>query len=103
MKIQAEPNLPSDPQQRVLKLTTLLRSIAQQVNALSEGRTAAAYNAQPQASFTPSGQNALGDFILNATPTETGAAGSKYLIHGWRCVTAGTPGTWLPVRSLTGN
>ncbi|GEM_PF-655530 len=45
----------------------------------------------------------IDDMVYNNTPTETGTAGSKYLILAWKCVVAGTPGTWLPLRCLTGN
>ena len=46
---------------------------------------------------------AQGDFVLNITPSELGSAGSKYVILGWSCTVAGTPGTWLQCRTLTGN
>jgi len=103
MKILTDPRLPLDHQQLVLKLTNILRDVSQQLNTLTEGRVSAVYNAQPAASFAPSGQNAQGDFILNATPAELGTAGGKYILHGWRCTAAGTPGTWVQVRTLTGN
>lgn len=44
-----------------------------------------------------------GDTVYNEAPTELGAAGSKYIITGWKCVASGTPGTWVQMRSLTGN
>lgn len=44
-----------------------------------------------------------GTFLRNYQPTEQGTAGSKYILVGWTCVAAGTPGTWLTVRMLTGN
>lgn len=46
---------------------------------------------------------AKGDVALNSNPVEAGSAASKYVITGWICTVAGTPGTWLPMRSLTGN
>jgi hypothetical protein len=46
---------------------------------------------------------AVGDRVVVKTPVEAGTAGSKYIVVGYRCVTAGTPGTWLPERVLTGN
>lgn len=46
---------------------------------------------------------AVGDICDNITPSEQGTAGSKYVINGWICITAGTPGTWVPSRTLTGN
>ena len=45
----------------------------------------------------------VGDKVYNSNPGQAGTAGSKYIITGWLCVTAGTPGTWLEMRSLTGN
>lgn len=44
-----------------------------------------------------------GDFLFNSAPSELGAGGSKYIILGWSCTVAGTPGTWLQARTLTGN
>jgi len=44
-----------------------------------------------------------GWFVRNTAPTEAGTAGSKYVVFGWMCVSAGTPGTWVPLRVLTGN
>lgn len=46
---------------------------------------------------------AAGDTCQHTAPTEAGPAGSKYVTTGWVCTAAGTPGTWLPLRSLTGN
>ena len=77
------------------------REIAQQVNAISEGRLVGFYSAATAAPTT--GTWAKGDFVLNSNPSELGTAGSKYLIHGWQCTVAGTPGTWLSCRFLTGN
>ena len=74
---------------------------ATQVNLLSEGRMSAAYNAQTAA--PTAGTYALGDFVRNSNPSELGAGGSKYVIHGWQCVLGGTPGTWVQCRFLTGS
>lgn len=46
---------------------------------------------------------ALGDLVYNTSPSEQGTAGGKYVIRGWICVAAGTPGTWVQDRGLTGN
>lgn len=78
-----------------------LREHAQQVNALSEGRIGGTYNAQTSAPTT--GSFAQGDFVKNSAPTELGSVSSKYVILGWINVTGGEPGTFLPVRALTGN
>lgn len=100
MKLQSDPRLPD---QGTLKqrLTDLFRDIAQQVNGLSEGRLAATYNAQTGPPTT--GTHARGDFVRNSEPSELGGVGSKYVILGWVCITAGTPGTWAQARALTGN
>lgn len=45
----------------------------------------------------------VGEYIENYLPAELGGAGSKYIIKGWICTVAGTPGTWLECRVLTGN
>lgn len=39
----------------------------------------------------------------NPLPAEAGSGGSKYVVDGWVCTVAGTPGTWLDRRTLTGN
>ena len=77
------------------------KQIAQQVNALSEGRLSATYNAYTAAPTT--GTWAKGDYIKNSNPAEAGVALSKYVILGFVCTVAGTPGTWLQCRALTGN
>lgn len=71
------------------------------MNALSEGRLVATYNAYTAA--PTSGTWATGDYIKNSSPAEAGVALSKYVILGWVCSVAGTPGTWLQTRALTGN
>ena len=81
--------------------TRWYREIAQQVNGLSEGSISARYQAITTAPTT--GTFMQGDFVTNSAPTELGTALSKYVITGWICVAAGTPGTWVQSRSLTGN
>lgn len=82
------------------RLNQAVRAIAQQVNSLSEGSQIAFYTALTAVPST--GTWAKGDFVLNSAPSELGTAGSKYIIHGWRCVASGTPGTWVQCRYLTG-
>lgn len=61
----------------------------------------AAFNS---AAAAPTGGTwAVGDKVWNSAPAEAGGAGSKYVIIGWICTVAGTPGTWLQMRTLTGN
>lgn len=103
MKVPDYPRLPQngDVRELVKQLTLLWRDLAQQVNGLSEGLIVASYNAQTAA--PTQGTYGQGDFIPNKEPTELGSAGSKYIITGWTCVDAGTPGTWVETRALTGN
>lgn len=106
-RIGPDPKLPiyrgSDSYQSNLnfRLIDFLRKMATQLNLLSEGNASAVTNAYTAAPTT--GTYNVGDFILNSAPVEAGSAGSKYIIHGWQCVTAGTPGTWKECRFLTGN
>ncbi|MFD0738232.1 hypothetical protein ACFQZQ_02870 [Lysobacter koreensis] len=101
MKLQDNPYLPQDTKELVRQLDSLWRGLAQQVNQLSEGSIVATYNAATAAPTT--GTYAHGDYVRNAAPVEAGAAASKYVVLGWTCVAAGTPGTWLQCRALTGN
>lgn len=74
-------------------------AIQNQLNALSEGKMVARYNATTTMPTT--GVYAVGDFVPNSTPTELGSAGSKYILLGWTCVAA--PLTFVQTRALTGN
>lgn len=96
MKINVTPRTQEDADATIWR-----KQLAYQINAISEGKIAGFYTAATSVPTT--GTGAQGDFVLNATPTELGTAGSKYVIHGWRCVTAGSPGTWVQCRFLTGN
>jgi hypothetical protein len=96
MKVNTTPRIAGDP-----ALVAELRTHALQINAISEGRLAGSYNAQTAAPTT--GTYAQGDFIRNSAPAELGSASSKYVIFGWVCTVAGTPGTFLQCRFLTGN
>lgn len=91
--------LPSDYNRGVL--TSILQDIQEQVNSLSEGFITAKYTAKTAAPTT--GNWNIGDFVSNTAPAEAGGAGSKYVVIGWVCTVAGTPGTWLACRCLTGN
>lgn len=100
MKLPNDPRIFEGPK-LTQRLVDLHRDIARQVNGLSEGKVEAAYSALT--SVPTSGTHAQGDFIRNATPTEQGTGGSKYVVMGWLCVSGGTPGTWVQCRALTGN
>lgn len=95
MRIKPPPvNAPQD-------IAQWMREAQAQINGLSEGALSASYAARTTSPTT--GTWAQGDFVRNSTPTELGSGGSKYIIIGWTCTVAGTPGTWLQNRTLTGN
>lgn len=100
-----EPTFPmaEDQKQHDLfrRMTLFFRDIVNQVNGITEGNITSTHNAYTTAPTT--GQHQQGDMVINSTPTESGTAGSKYIIHGWRCTVTGTPGTWVQIRTLTGN
>lgn len=87
-----------DTVKRQFQLTWM--TVIQAINNLAEGRLAARY-ADTAAPTTR--KWAQGDFVANSGVAEVGSAGSKYVIAGWICVTAGEPGTWKECRYLTGN
>lgn len=95
MKLNITPRVQADQ-----ALLRELKDHAQQVNAVSEGRIAGAYNAQTAA---PVGLHQQGDFVRNSAPTELGAVASKYVIFGWSCTVGGDPATFVQCRFLTGN
>lgn len=78
-----------------------LNDVARQLNGLSEGKAHVLHTSTTAA--PTAGTYGLGDFVANSTPSELGTAGSKYVILGWKNVLAGTPGTFVQVRTLTGN
>lgn len=97
MKVNTSPRVAiKDPD-----LQRELREHAQQINALSEGRISASYTAATAAPTT--GMYQQGDKVWNSAPVEAGAPGSAYVILGWVCTVGGEPGTFLPMRVLTGN
>jgi len=103
MRIDIDARLPSADQIPPLRtrLFEVFKSIAVQLNGISEGRMASFHNATTAAPTT--GTWAQGDFVKNSAPTEAGGAGNKYMVIGWTCTVGGSPGTWLPNRTLTGN
>ena len=100
MKLNQEPRLPLDIGQLTRRLTDIIREICSQVNGLTDGRI----SAHTTATAAPTtGTYAQGDKLWNSPPSELGTAGSKYVVIGWVCTVSGTPGTWLQMRTLTGN
>lgn len=102
MRVSQDPRLPTVSNVNfTTQLTQLLREFAKQLNLLSEGHIQAVTNATIAAPTTGTWQQ--GDKVWNSQPSELGSASSKYVIIGWVCTVAGTPGTWLQMRTLTGN
>lgn len=87
--------------QYVQSQTAYLRRVVGQLNNLADGRLDAV-NLRATAAPT-TGTWAAGDIVRNSAPAEAGGAGSKYVVIGWICTVGGTPGTWLAMRTLTGN
>lgn len=100
MKLQTEPRLPSGGDRSLIKrLQEIFRDSAKVANQLAEGRIAARYNAVDTVPVI--GDYAVGDFVANSAPVESGAPGSKYVLDGWKCTAA--PLTFVECRYLTGN
>jgi len=106
MRLEENPQLPLGQDTKYSSdlnfvLSRLFRNIGQKVNALADGRISG--NDFTAATIPTTGSFSQGDFIKNSAPVEAGTAGSKYVLLGWVCTVGGTPGTLLPVRTLTGN
>lgn len=84
-----------------VQISAVLRELGTRINLLSHGALAGIRGIATAAPTT--GTWAKGDVVRNSAPAEAGGAGSKYVIYGWICSAAGTPGTWLQIRTLTGN
>ena len=76
----------------MIRLTELFKAQSVEINKVTKYA----------ASVPTTGDHAQSEFVWNSAPSESGSAGSKYVIIGWSCVTSGTPGTWKECRCLTG-
>lgn len=47
-----------------------------------------------------SGAYDVGDYIPNKTPAIVGVSPNRYVVNGWRCVTAGEPATFVECKEL---
>jgi hypothetical protein len=65
------------------------------VRNLYEGRLSA--HASVAAAPT-AGPNAQGDIIRNSAPEKVTGGDFNYVLVGWICTVAGTPGTWEELR-----
>ena len=100
MKLNESPQFGTG-QLLLIPLYDFARAAAKKVNALASGSFAARENTATAAPTT--GTWAQGDQVMNSNPAEAGGAGAKYVVVGWICTVGGTPGTWLDMRTLTGN
>lgn len=106
MRLEEDPVLPlgTDSKYSIdlnYSLSRIFRNIARKVNQIADGRIAGSdFTA---ATVPTTGMFKQGDFIRNSAPVEAGTAGSKFVLLGWICTVSGSPGTLLPVRTLTGN
>lgn len=82
------------------QLQVAWREMAQVLNALIEGRIYVRYT---DTAAPTTREWVIGDVVWNSAVAEAGSPGSKYAIMGWVCTTAGEPGTWKEMRTLTGN
>lgn len=99
--LDVDPRLPydGDVAQLRARLYELLQQSAINFNLVAQGRLA---GQDSRSSAPTTGQWAQGDQIRNATPTELGSIGNKYVVVGWICTSGGAPGTWKELRQLTG-
>lgn len=79
----------------------IIASIQDKLNLLAEGRISARHFTS--SSIPTTGSFAQDDIIWKSSVSEEGSASSKYVIIGWVCTVAGSPGTLLEMRVLTGN
>lgn len=91
------------PEYKRSVLYDILKKLETLLNAVAEGKIAGTTNAATAAPTGTAQSYQVGDFVKNSNPSELGSAGSKYVLIGWICVTAGSPGTWKEFRVLTGN
>lgn len=82
--------------QLTVRLTEIVREHANAAN------TGDFWTTQGTAAPT-TGTWSQGNTCKNTAPSEAGSASSKYVVIGWICTVGGTPGTWLAMRTLTGN
>lgn len=103
MRIETDPRLPEVNNANFkVRLNEMLAKIARQLNGTSEGQIQAATNAATAAPSAPTqGPYQIGDVIRNSAPSALGSGTNQYLIYGWECVAAGSPGTWKELRFLT--
>lgn len=100
-KIDLASRVPAQYEKQAL--TEIIRAICNQVNALSEGRLAARYNAQASVPTGTAASYGVGDLVpdSNATVRAGANVAESYVRLGWINVAPGSVGTLKEVRALT--
>lgn len=83
-------------------MAEMIRIIEDSINRTYEGRIYQKFTGTTAPTSTQMAWQ-VGDEVTNSNPLELGSASSKYMIVGWKCIAAGSPGTWREMRVLTGN
>ena len=83
------------------RMRDLFSRVENAVNLLAEGRLQGRHFTA--ATIPTTGSFAQGDIVWKSNPTEAGPVNNKYVVIGWVCTVAGSPGTLLEMRTLTGN
>lgn len=96
--VNPNPRMPNDD--KILSLKTRIYELWRD---LSVKHNAGYFWETSGTSAPTSGTWSQGDKCKNTAPSESGSAGSKYVVTGWVCTVSGTPGTWVQMRNLTGN
>ena len=100
MKLPLDPRLPILTDEKIRPLTQRLNVLFRQfANYFNDS-----FMWDTNGTTSPtSGPWYIGNKCRNNEPAEAGTSSSKYVVIGWVCTASGTPGTWLEIRTLTGN
>ena len=99
-KIASDPRLPIVKDEKLRQLNERLYELFRNISIAHNG----SFMWDTEGTAAPStGTWSVSQKCKNTSPSETGTAGSKYVVTGWICTVSGTPGTWLDMRTLTGN
>jgi len=105
MRLDPLPRIPEGGLELNRRLSELFRAHSETINALSEGKASARYQARDTMPTT--GTYAKGDYVDNSDPAKLGTAGSRYVVYGWKRLVSGdshVAGTdWCEDRRLTGD
>ena len=100
MKLNSTPKVPVEYQRS--KFIEILSGVDTKVNALAEGRLQGRHYTGTETPSSSAILAAVGDIVWNSNTTVQGTVTAQYILTGWVCTTAGTPGVWRDMRVLTG-